>query len=77
MRISTYKHGWSLCNPAPLTADSDSKWHLQDPIATEIQSLEGYWPAEDYHQGYLAKGGRFGNAQSPQKGCTDPIRCYG
>lgn len=33
--------------------------------------------AEDYHQQYLSKGGRFGSAQSAAKGCTDPIRCYG
>jgi hypothetical protein len=31
--------------------------------------------AEEYHQQYLAKGGRNGNAQSPKKGCSDPIRC--
>ncbi len=33
--------------------------------------------AEDYHQQYLSKGGRFGSAQSAAKGCTDTIRCYG
>ncbi|PPD73184.1 hypothetical protein GOBAR_DD29889 [Gossypium barbadense] len=33
--------------------------------------------AEEYHQQYLAKGGRFGCKQSAEKGCNDPIRCYG
>ncbi|KAE8697261.1 vignain-like [Hibiscus syriacus] len=33
--------------------------------------------AEEYHQQYLEKGGRFGAKQSADKGCTDPIRCYG
>ena len=31
-----------------------------------------FWPAEDYHQKYLEKG-----AQKANKGCLDPIKCYG
>ena len=50
---------------------------LQEPIATEVEEVSNYYTAEDYHQQYLSKGGRFGNAQSAQKGCSDPIRCYG
>mmetsp|Transcript_23627 Transcript_23627/g.55001 ORF Transcript_23627/g.55001 Transcript_23627/m.55001 type:complete len:89 (+) Transcript_23627:314-580(+) len=46
-------------------------------IATELKAAEPFWPAEAYHQKYLEKGGRFGSAQSAQKGCTDKIRCYG
>ena len=49
----------------------------QDPIATEIEEVKNFSLAEDYHQQYLAKGGRFGRPQSASKGCTDPIRCYG
>ena len=44
---------------------------------TEIHAATTFWPAEVYHQQYLAKGGRFGSGQSAAKGCTDPIRCYG
>ena len=44
---------------------------------TEIQAAGTFWPAEVYHQQYLEKGGRLGNAQSAKKGCDDPIRCYG
>lgn len=29
------------------------------------------------HTQYLSKGGRFGMAQSAEKGCSDSIRCYG
>jgi peptide-methionine (S)-S-oxide reductase len=47
------------------------------PIVTEIAEVSKYSAAEDYHQQYLAKGGRNGNPQNPAKGCTDPIRCYG
>ena len=46
-------------------------------IATEVLPAGIYWPAEAEHQGYLFKGGRFGAAQSNEKGCRDPIRCYG
>ena len=49
----------------------------QVPIATEVEEVRNYSAAEEYHQGYLSKGGRFGNAQNPTKGCSDPIRCYG
>jgi peptide methionine sulfoxide reductase MsrA len=31
-----------------------------------------FWPAEEYHQQYLQKGG-----QSARKGDKTPIRCYG
>lgn len=37
----------------------------------------GYFLAEAYHQQYLSRGGRFGMAQSAEKGDKTPIRCYG
>lgn len=43
-----------------------------NPIVTEVEDLSVYYPAEDYHQQYLQKGG-----QSAEKECSDPIRCYG
>eukprot|EP00164_Ancoracysta_twista_P000344 GFYU01000471.1.p1 GENE.GFYU01000471.1~~GFYU01000471.1.p1 ORF type:complete len:177 (+),score=43.99 GFYU01000471.1:177-707(+) len=42
------------------------------PVVTEIQPVENFFPAEEYHQKYLEKGG-----QSASKGCSDPIACYG
>ena len=44
---------------------------------TEVIPAGQFWPAEDYHQKYLEKGGRFGRKQSARKGCDDPLRCYG
>lgn len=45
---------------------------LQQPIATEVEAVFNYFPAEDYHQQYLEKGG-----QCAFKGDLTPIRCYG
>ncbi|GLJ18320.1 hypothetical protein SUGI_0324220 [Cryptomeria japonica] len=46
-------------------------------IVTEILPAKKFYRAEEYHQQYLEKGGRFHSKQSGAKGCTDPIRCYG
>ncbi|XP_030469066.1 peptide methionine sulfoxide reductase A1-like [Syzygium oleosum] len=50
---------------------------LNRKIVTEILPAKKFYRAEEYHQQYLAKGGRFGFKQSASKGCNDPIRCYG
>ncbi|EOA19464.1 hypothetical protein CARUB_v10001919mg [Capsella rubella] len=50
---------------------------LEDKIVTEILPAKKFYKAEEYHQQYLAKGGRSGNAQSPAKSCKDPISCSG
>ncbi|XP_023322347.1 peptide methionine sulfoxide reductase A2-1 [Eurytemora carolleeae] len=41
-------------------------------IVVEIKQAAKFWPAEDYHQHYLEKG-----SQKAEKGCLDPIKCYG
>lgn len=43
----------------------------------EVEPFTKFWPAEEYHQQYLEKGGRSGRPQSAAKGCKDSIRCYG
>ena len=53
------------------------KGNFRRPIASELLKAEVFWPAEDYHQHYLEKGGRFNSPQSAEKGATDTIRCYG
>ncbi|TFJ82662.1 hypothetical protein NSK_006086 [Nannochloropsis salina CCMP1776] len=55
----------------------EAQAQFSKPIVTECLPATVYWPAEEYHQKYLEKGGRFSAGQSAAKGCTDPIRCYG
>lgn len=50
---------------------------LGETVVTEVEEAKPFWMAEDYHQQYLSTGGRNGNPQSAEKGCTDTIRCYG
>jgi methionine-S-sulfoxide reductase len=48
------------------------KGRYNRPIVTECVDATVFWPAEEYHQQYLQKGG-----QSAEKGSAVPIRCYG
>lgn len=41
-------------------------------IVTSIEVAHNFWPAEEYHQRYLEKGG-----QSAEKGSEENIKCYG
>ncbi|KAK7316759.1 hypothetical protein RJT34_00462 [Clitoria ternatea] len=55
--------------------EQQKKWNRK--IVTEILPAKNFYRAEEHHQQYLEKGGRFGSKQSASKGCNDPIRCYG
>ncbi len=62
---------------AAIASRAAEQARLGRTIQTEVFPAKQWWDAEKYHQQYLAKGGRFGRAQSTEKGCNDPIRCYG
>ncbi|KAF7149388.1 hypothetical protein RHSIM_Rhsim03G0159700 [Rhododendron simsii] len=76
-----YRSGIYFYTPEQETAALESKERQQQilnrKIVTEIMPAKKFYRAEEYHQQYLAKGGRFGFKQSTEKGCNDPIRCYG
>ncbi|KAI3735098.1 hypothetical protein L6452_14586 [Arctium lappa] len=76
-----YRSGIYFYTPEQEQAALESKERHQKKmnrtIVTEILPAKKFYRAEEYHQQYLAKGGRFGFKQSTDKGCNDPIRCYG
>ncbi|CAN1188336.1 Peptide methionine sulfoxide reductase [Linum perenne] len=76
-----YRSGIYYYNPEQEKAANESKERHQKlynrNIVTEILPAKKFYRAEEYHQQYLAKGGRLGLKQSAEKGCNDPIRCYG
>ncbi|GBG25423.1 Peptide methionine sulfoxide reductase [Hondaea fermentalgiana] len=51
---------------------ADAQKLYSNSIKTQIVPASEWWPAEEYHQRYLSKGG-----QSASKGDLSPIRCYG
>ncbi|CAM9626462.1 unnamed protein product [Ectocarpus sp. 13 AM-2016] len=75
-RTGIYPHTKEQSDVALKVVDG-LRGNYKQPIATEIEGAKVYWPAELYHQQYLAKGGRNGMAQSAEKGATETIRCYG
>ena len=57
---------------ASLNSKDREQQKLDSPIVTEILPSKKWYPAENYHQQYLQKGGQCAN-----KGDTSEIRCYG
>ncbi|KAH8071394.1 peptide-methionine (S)-S-oxide reductase [Aureococcus anophagefferens] len=43
-----------------------------EPVVAEVKDAAVFWPAENYHQQYLEKGG-----QDASKDATAEVRCYG
>ncbi|KAK8490784.1 hypothetical protein V6N13_029113 [Hibiscus sabdariffa] len=76
-----YRSGIYYYTPEQETAARESMEKHQKlltrKVFTEILPAKKFYKAEKYHQQYLSKGGRFGFKQSADKGCKDPIRCYG
>eukprot|EP00612_Vaucheria_litorea_P004448 CAMPEP_0171465626 /NCGR_PEP_ID=MMETSP0945-20130129/8647_1 /TAXON_ID=109269 /ORGANISM="Vaucheria litorea, Strain CCMP2940" /LENGTH=252 /DNA_ID=CAMNT_0011993307 /DNA_START=21 /DNA_END=779 /DNA_ORIENTATION=- len=75
-RTGVYPHSPEQRKVAEVFFESLKKQYSK-PIATELVDAAVFFPAEKYHQQYLSNNGRFGTPQSAEKGCTDPIRCYG
>ena len=55
-RSAIFTHGIDQADTAMRSkkVEQDSGRHRRD-IVTEISPAKAFWPAEDYHQGYLAK----------------------
>lgn len=70
-RTGIYYHNDEQYNAAFRTL-KDQQNIYPDPIVTEILKASNWYPAEEYHQQYLSKGG-----QCSRTGDLSPIRCYG
>ena len=70
-RHGVYYHTQTQKEIASIAFESmQSKYNGQ--VVTELKPATIFWPAENYHQRYLEKGG-----QSAAKDCEDNVRCYG
>ncbi len=76
-RTGVYPHTPEQEAVARIRFEREQAKYGRTPIATELKAAQPFWPAEKYHQQYLAKGGRSGMPQNASKGATDTIRCYG
>ncbi|XP_011013689.1 PREDICTED: peptide methionine sulfoxide reductase-like [Populus euphratica] len=77
-----YRSGIYYYNEAQAKLAQESKEAKQlelkdNTVVTEILPAKRFYRAEEYHQQYLEKGGGRSAKQSAEKGCNDPIRCYG
>lgn len=75
-----YRSGIYFYTPEQEKAALESKDRhqklLNRTIVTEILPAKKFYRAEDYHQQYLEKGGRFGFKQSAVKGCNKSSVLY-
>ena len=76
-RTGMYAHSAEQLIEAQTAFDREDKTWFGRSVVTEVAPAQIFWPAEEEHQRYLEKGGRFGRAQTAVKGATDEIRCYG
>jgi len=71
-RHGVYTHTDQQAKAAALVFASEQRMYGSVPIVTELKPATVFWPAEDYHQRYLEKGG-----QSAAKNEQTAVRCYG
>jgi peptide-methionine (S)-S-oxide reductase len=78
-RTGMYAHSETQLADAQMAFDRENRsWKISGrPVVTEVKMATPFWPAEEPHQHYLEKGGRFGRPQSAAKGELEEIRCYG
>jgi peptide-methionine (S)-S-oxide reductase len=78
-RTGMYAHSIEQLHEAQTAFERENRsWMISGrPVVTEVNMAGVFWPAEEPHQRYLEKGGRFGRPQSTEKGATEDIRCYG
>jgi len=70
-RHGVYPHSDSQAEAAAsCIAVVQAKYELR--VVTEVKPAAVFFPAENYHQRYLQKGG-----QSAEKDARQPVRCYG
>jgi len=70
-RHGIYTHSQEQAKVAHLCMTAEQAKHAR-PIVTELKPASVFWPAEEYHQQYLQKGG-----QDASKGAQVRVRCYG
>ena len=75
-RGSQYRHGIYPHSEAQREVAeaclSQEQTRYARPVVTEVKSATVFFPAENYHQRYLQKGG-----QSAEKNAPAKVRCYG
>ena len=76
-RGTQYRHGIYYHSEAQEAAGRAALARVQakvgsTPVVTELKAAAVFWPAENYHQRYLQKGG-----QSAEKNAKQAVRCYG
>jgi len=78
-RTGMYAHSEEQLEEARVAYERENRaWRTSGrPVATEVMRAAEFWPAEEEHQRYLEKGGRFGRPQSAEIGTSEKIRCYG
>jgi peptide-methionine (S)-S-oxide reductase len=76
-RTGLYGHSNEQLKMEQVAFDRENRMWFGREVMTEVKHGTIFWPAEEHHQCYLEKGGRYGRSQISDKGCNDEIRCYG